>query len=640
MIEVLIIASGWFFCGMRTATASDLVANPQLISTDKHPHLAAYAGSASCRECHSTEYDLWAKSHHSLAERPVQPEMDQSAFAPARTIKHVSQTSQTRIQNGKYEIVTLGFKTNVVPYQVERVIGVDPVRQFLSASTNGRWQVHELSYDPKASQWFDVYGTDDRQPGEWGHWTGRGMNWNSQCAACHNTHLQKNYDESTDSYHTTMAEMGVGCEACHGPLRAHVEWRKTHPGTKLKDSTVAPLSSVQTLDNCGSCHARADDLTGAFQPGNSLFDHYSLQILDSAQRWYPDGQVHDEDYEYASFLSSKMHESGVACIDCHNAHSMKLRLPGNDLCMRCHNGSFAKAPVINSADHGHHQLSSKGNECIGCHMPVTVYMQRHERHDHGLTIPDPLLTKQLGIPNACNRCHTDHSPDWAREKVDQWYGNKMQRHTRERAQWIAAAQAGEDNGKEKLLGMLTSKTESPYWRSVAAGMLWRWVNDSQAKSALLIGLKDPHPLIREQAIRSLAENNTSEIIAALKPLLNDPARNVRIAAAWALRETLDLQSQADSQLQSARSLDADQPRGQFRIAMLQLAQGRQADALTHLQKAAAWDPFSPPLQYELAKLLAQMGRTAEARAAASQTLKLQPDFKPAKDLLHALQDVQ
>ena len=27
--------------------------------------------------------------------------------------------------------------------------------------------------------------TDDRQPGEWGHWTGGGLTWNGRCAACH-----------------------------------------------------------------------------------------------------------------------------------------------------------------------------------------------------------------------------------------------------------------------------------------------------------------------------------------------------------------------------------------------------------------------------------------------------------------------
>src|SRR5581483_1242825 len=169
---------------------------------------------------------------------------------PARSFKHASQISNARFDGGKYEIITLGFKTNAAPYRVERVIGIDPVRQFLTASSGGRWQVHELSYDPKTNQWFDVYGDEDRQPGEWGHWTGRGMNWNSRCAECHNTRLQKNYDAATDSYHTIMAEMGVGCEACHGPLKAHVQWRKIHPGVKLKNSTIAAHDSFQMLDTC------------------------------------------------------------------------------------------------------------------------------------------------------------------------------------------------------------------------------------------------------------------------------------------------------------------------------------------------------------------------------------------------------
>ena len=79
--------------------------------------------------------------------------------------------------------------------------------QFLTPFPGGRYQVQEASYDPKSNQWFYVYGDDLRNPGEFGHWTGRGMNWNSMCAECHNTRLHKNYDAATDSYHTTMAEM-------------------------------------------------------------------------------------------------------------------------------------------------------------------------------------------------------------------------------------------------------------------------------------------------------------------------------------------------------------------------------------------------------------------------------------------------
>ena len=60
-----------------------------------------------------------------------------------------------------------------------------------------------------------------------------------------------------------------------------------------------------------------------------------------------------------------------------------------------------------------HKTGARGDVCVDCHMPTTIYMQRHVRHDHGFTIPDPRLTKELGIPNACNRCHTDKTADWS-----------------------------------------------------------------------------------------------------------------------------------------------------------------------------------------------------------------------------------
>src|SRR5512139_3993954 len=38
---------------------------------------AAYAGSASCRDCHREAYDQWQGSHHALAERSILPAQDQ-----------------------------------------------------------------------------------------------------------------------------------------------------------------------------------------------------------------------------------------------------------------------------------------------------------------------------------------------------------------------------------------------------------------------------------------------------------------------------------------------------------------------------------------------------------------------------------
>jgi hypothetical protein len=641
----------------------------ELLLNEKQKALAGYVGSESCQECHPTQYKLWVNSGHALAERPLREDKDHHAFEPARPFKHASQTSRAQLQDGRWQITTLGFQSNVQPYQVERVIGYAPLYQFLTPAPGGRWQVFEVAYHPMSNEWFNIYGDEDRQPGEYGHWTGRGMNWNSRCADCHNTGLRKNYDETSDSYHTTMLEMGVGCEACHGPLKAHGDWRKANPNTTKPDPFPPLVKRSQTMDVCGVCHSRRDPLTAEFKPGDSFFDHFTLEILDEAGRWHPDGQVKDEDYEFASFLGSRMMQGGVHCRDCHRSDSGT----SNVLCMRCHGGGnvgFANAPVIDPAGHGHHKLTDKGGECVGCHMPVTVYMQRHPRHDHAFTIPDPLLTKTLNIPNACTRCHSDQTVDWALEYTERWYGKRMNRHTRERAQWVAAGLSGEDSAKDKLVFMLTGTNEPPYWRAVAANLLWQWANEPAVKAALLERLKDEHPLVREKAVRALEPLTGTGIEPVLKPLLDDPVRCVRVAAAWIMRTTLDPQNRAARELETALRLDADQPVGQYRLAMLELSRNRLPETLAHLRKAVEWDQYSPPFRCRLAEvldktgrldealatlnqaealvsndphipftkatILMRNGRNKEARAAANRALEIQRDFLPAREFLQRL----
>src|SRR5436190_3331585 len=262
---------------------------------------AVYGKSPSCISCHEDAYKLWQGSHHALAERPINAALDTAAFQPVQKVRHGSQTTESRLSNVQFQVVTRGFHGDAQAFTAERVIGVDPLRQYMIPERGGRMQVSELAFDPKRSSWFDIYGEEDRQPGEWGHWTGPGMTWNSMCAACHNTRLRKNYEERTDSYRTSMAEMGVGCEACHGPMADHNAWQAKHPKQK-NDPTVRRLDRDQMLSLCGSCHARRAELTGDFVPGQSFFDHYALTIPDETDLFYPDGQVRDEDYEFTAFL--------------------------------------------------------------------------------------------------------------------------------------------------------------------------------------------------------------------------------------------------------------------------------------------------------------------------------------------------
>ena len=651
VVLVVVAVAGWLAGAPRAPVAAGqgtAVSSSPVIPEEKAV-FAGYAGSAGCRGCHEEAFALWETSNHGRAEREPERALDGRAFEPTRTFRHGSQETTVGSANGGYQVVAIGPSKKAEAFTVQRVIGHDPLRQFLVSFPGGRQQTLEASYDPRSNDWFNVYGTEDRQPGEWGHWTGRGINWNDMCASCHNTRVRKNYEAATDSYHTSMAERTVGCESCHGPLKAHQEWQGKFARSGKTDPTVTRLTRDQTVGNCGFCHARRGDLTGDFKPGDDFNDHMRLAIVDGTDTYHPDGQVREEDYEYAAFVGSRMHFRGVACMDCHNPHSAKTILPGNWLCLRCHNGSVPLAPIIDPVGHSRHkvfgydtngvvisgdlmgyrssEVTESGGECVNCHMPQTSYMQRHWRHDHGFTIPDPLLTQQLGVPNACNRCHKDKDAEWSRGWVDAWYGPKMDRPSRRRAQVVASARKGDVSARDPLVRLLATE-EIPYWRAVAAGLLGGWAQDPAVGAALMERLSDTNALVRAESVRSLEPmlgSGLPVVSTAIRQRLEDPARNVRIAAAWALRTTLDPSSKAGAELLHFMSIHADQPVGQMQLAAYASSRNDPQAALAHYQKAVAWDPNSAIIHHELAVILSVLNRSTEAAGELEIATRLAPD---------------
>ena len=77
-------------------------------------------------------------------------------------------------------------------------------------------------------------------------------------------------------------------------------------------------------------------------------DHRSTRyvpaLLDEGL-YHSDGQIQGEVYVLGSFLQSAMYASGVACSDCHDPHSARLRASGNALCSTCHVAEAYDAPA-------------------------------------------------------------------------------------------------------------------------------------------------------------------------------------------------------------------------------------------------------------------------------------------------------
>ena len=609
--------------GAGGSGTAEIVAAPELSAEEIH---ADYAGSESCRDCHEDQFNEWTGSHHQLAERGVSKPLDELAFHPHRTIKHATQTSETKVDNEQFQIVTLGKRDKVEPHAIKRAIGVKPLLQYLVEDKGGRLQAVDLAWDPHKKEWFNVFGDEDRRPGEWGHWTGRGMNWNAMCASCHNTRVLKNYDPIKDTYETKMAEVGVGCESCHGGMKAHVDYQNKHkgdPAKELTDPHFKQFSRDQYTHGCAPCHARRTELTGDYVPGEDFYDHYSLVIPDHTDIFYPDGQVLEEDYEFTSFSSSRMHAGGVRCMDCHNPHSGKLRLQGNLMCMSCHNGAnqaMQTAPKIDPIAHSFHKSETEpGGRCVDCHMPLTTYMQRHPRRDHGFTIPDPLLTKQFGIPNACNRCHDDKDTDWALENVEKWYGDKMDRPYRQRAQWVAMAKTNAPGSHLNLINMSNTQTNH-LWRAVAVGLMQNFLHEESVREHLLMRITDKHPLVRGTAVLSLEpiasrrdrDGNDTRERAAIRKLLDDPVRKVRIDAAWVLRSTLSTNSPAGRELMRYFTQTGDQPAGRMQQGVFHYDRGRYDLAAESFRQAGLWDTNTAAPHHELAIALSAMQQREKA----------------------------
>ena len=139
-------------------------------------------------------------------------------------------------------------------------------------------------------------------------------------------------------------------------------------------------------------------------------------------------------------------------------------------------------------------------------------------------------------------------------------------------------------------------------------------------------MNDTNAMVRSACVRSLAQLVDNETVAkAIEAKLTDPLRNVRVAAAWALRATLDTNLPAAADLKKFLEINADQPTGQMQLGVNEIAHGNLTNAAIYFQTAVKWDPYSPGIRHELAIVLSQLDRPQEAVAQLEAAVKLQPN---------------
>jgi Flp pilus assembly protein TadD/formate-dependent nitrite reductase cytochrome c552 subunit len=601
------------------------------------PLAATFVGSGECRSCHANEYAAWTPSQHARAMQHASEATVLGDFSDARfSFDRVTSTFFRR--DGRYFVRTDGPDGTLADFEVKYTFGVAPLQQYLVEFPGGRLQALAVSWDtrPKdqgGQRWFRQYPNEKIDSRDELHWTKRAQNWNFMCADCHSTDVAKGYDAASDSYRTTWKEIAVGCESCHGPGSSHIAWARTRSADADKGLTVAlderrgvtwsmdPTTgtaqrsrerlSERESDVCAQCHARRAQVAEGYRAGGRFLDHYVPSLL-TAPLYHADGQQLDEVYIWGSWLQSRMNQAGVTCSDCHDPHSQKLRGDGNAVCGTCHAAGKYDAP-----SHHRHAVGSAGAQCADCHMPRTTYMVVDPRRDHSMRVPRPDQSVALGVPNACNGCHTRQDAQWAAAAVRGWLGRDA-RGTQAFAPTFHAADARQAGAAGALAGLVNDGTQPPIVRASAIERLAS-LGAADAETVRR-AVRDAHPLVRLAAVR-LADALPPDEVARLAPLLGDPLRAVRIEAAHALagREgTLsplvrDAWQRAADEYVASLQYTADRPESRAALGSFHARRGRFDAAQAAFAQALVLDPQFVPAYLNAADALRAAGREGESK---------------------------
>ena len=619
------------------------------------PVEATFVGSQQCAQCHPEEMAAWTDSHHDLAMQEPTSESVLGRFDGTELT-----LDGERWQFGDREPVGDKAYRIRVPEadgaprvrEIAYLFGVEPLQQYLVRTDGGRLQPLPVAWDSRAEseggqRWFHLYEGESIRSSDSLHWSGRLQTWNHQCASCHSTNLEKNYDEATDRYDTRWAEIDVGCEGCHGKASKHIEWAQNGASGATQGSGLASLrgrsasrwsfvsgasiadrivgsDSPNELDVCAPCHSRRTALTTRPEPSHAFLDDYLPALLE-ADLYFDDGQIRDEVYVWGSFVQSRMYAAGVTCSDCHDPHSLEIRDGPDDSCGNCH-----AAEAFATTEHHGHPEASEGASCVACHMPARTYMGVDKRRDHSIRVPRPDLSERTGSPDACTSCHSDRDSRWAANSLATRGALRTAPHP---GTAIHAARQGAANAQSELASVVSNKDIAGIMRATAASLL-DGSREAKANSATVTALGDSNALVRLGALRALERIEPRGRIALAQPLLRDPVAAVRLEAArilapappenWPPGTRVSLAGPL-GEYRYAQFANADRFEAQLNLSVLHAQLGETDEAIRRAERALKFEPMAVAARVNLSDLLRATGREAEANAVLRAGVAMTPD---------------
>ncbi len=596
---------------------------------------AAFVGDKTCESCHTQEMGDWKGSHHDYAMKEADSTSVRGDFSNVTFVQEGREYRFFRRGN-RYMVEAPGPNGVRKVYEITHTFGWTPLQQYLVDFGKGKLQALNVAWNTQKKEWFSMHPDEKIGPGDWLHWSGGAMNWNTMCADCHSTQLEQNYKPEADSFHTTWTSINVSCESCHGAGKQHVEFMRSARSEDASQERIredldltSNTSQMQQIDKCARCHSLREKLVDYFDHGKQFMDHFNPN-LPHPDMYFADGQIKGEVYVYGSFLQSKMFQQGIKCSDCHDPHSLELKanVTDNTLCMQCHE------PKYNKPEHLNHEPNTEASRCVNCHMNGRYYMVVDYRRDHSFRVPRPDLSAKFGTPNACNDCHDDRSAEWAARAVEEWYGPQRPDHFSETL--LKADTLGAESVPD-LKQLVTDSTQPAMARATAVWYLGQFPT-RQSVDVIKQVLDEESPLIRKSAARALGSLPGDMKKAALTGLLDDSVRAVRIAAVEGLLEfdtpdflqaSKQVFKQAKNEYQAYLDVNRYFPNGLLNRGQYYEKQGQLDQAIEAYQEALDRDSLFNPARINLAYAYNEKGRKDRAQRLLETVIVQEPAYGPA-----------
>ncbi|WP_194757457.1 multiheme c-type cytochrome [Aliidiomarina indica] len=588
----------------------------QFTAFERQPSVTANVQEASewvsesdCAQCHQAQFQDWQNSHHQLAMLAPTYSSVRAAFLNT-SFDTAGELFNFSKQDQQYFVNVLKDGQAEQNYQIAYTFGWEPLQQYLvQEEETGALQALPIAWDTEQEHWFQLYEDMHITAEHPLHWQRAAQNATVQCVECHTSGYQVHYAPETNTYETQWQSLGVGCQACHGPAKGHLQWLVNENDDPHKGfhSSLQP-NSGQQVATCAQCHSRRTAL-GDLKPSEDFHDQYLLSLL-TADLYEVNGTIKDEVFEYGSFIQSKMHEQGVVCSDCHNPHSGELKASGNGVCLQCHNPQLAAPrPDFNKSGllavdyqselHHFHASASVGSQCSSCHMPSKFYMGNDLRHDHSFSIPNPKQALELGHPDACLSCHQGDNPDIIVAAFTERYPDYVAADGGF-ARTLYTARHGKPDAVKALLFQLL-RTDLPPMRYAALIAETPNYPAEPLSQQVMQSLQHTSPLVRRAALQaSVAFAAPMQLQLVLQQMRSDTSRSVRMVA---------------SELTIEHALETGQP----------IAAGELAEFVSVQTELMG----RPEAHFSLAGFYQATQQTEQAVSALQQALTIEPGFSPA-----------